>query len=65
MTRPRKRPYLKIRRWTWLNDDGSKTPGVALHKTGEVLAHLTPEEARAVADKLHDYADQTEQELPQ
>lgn len=57
-----KRPYLKIRRWTWLNVDGSRTPGLAFHQAGKVLAHLTPAEARAVADKLHDYADRIEQE---
>jgi hypothetical protein len=29
----------------------------------KVLAHLTPGEARVMADQLHDYADQTEQEV--
>lgn len=60
--KPQKRPYLKIRRWTWLSEDGSKTPGLALHHAGKVLAHLTPTEARAMADKLHDYADKLDQE---
>lgn len=58
----KKRPYLNIRRRTWAHEDGSLTPGLALHQAGKVYAHLTADEARAMADKLHDYADRIEQE---
>lgn len=57
-----KRPFLTIRPYTWKTPDGTETPGVSLKHGGQVKAHLTPAEARAMADKLHDYADQTEQE---
>lgn len=57
-----KRPYLNIRRRTWAHEDGSLTPGIALHQAGKVYAHLTADEARAMADKLHDYADQLDKD---
>lgn len=47
----------------WVDrDTGDRVPGVALMHGPKVLAHMTPDEARAMADKLHDYADHIEQE---
>lgn len=51
------RPYVKARRWAWLDADGSSTPGVALMQGRTVRAHLTPAEARSLADQLHDLVD--------
>ncbi|GAA1109967.1 hypothetical protein [Arthrobacter flavus] len=61
------RPYIKARPWTWRDRDGNQTPGVALMHGGSVKAHLTPNEARALADRLHDLTDAAgnpEQPLP-
>ena len=57
-----RRPFLEIRRYTWKAKDGTETPGVALKFGNQVKAHLTPAEARTMADKLHDYADRAESE---
>lgn len=56
------RPLAKVRKRDWLDHDGTRTPGIALMFGPKVLAHMTPDEARAMADKLHDYADQIQQE---
>lgn len=56
------RPYLIIRPWGWRAEDGTNIPGIGLMYGTKVRAHLTPKEAREMADKLHDLADQTEQE---
>lgn len=55
-----RRPYLTVKPYTWRGAYGDRTPGVALKHGGQIRAHLTPDEARAMADQLHDYADQTE-----
>lgn len=52
------RPYLKPRNWAWKAPDGTGTPGVGLFHGQYLKAHLTPTEARKLADKLHDMADQ-------
>lgn len=52
-----RRPYLKLMPHTWKAKDGTRTPGMALKYCGLVRAHLTPDEARTLADKLHDLAD--------
>lgn len=51
------RPYLKPRRWTWKDADGSETPGLGLMRGQSVRAHLTWTEARTLADKIHDLCD--------
>ncbi|ALG29712.1 hypothetical protein AOZ07_12460 [Glutamicibacter halophytocola] len=56
------RPQAKLHKRPWLFKDGTSTPGIALMHRHKVLAHMTPAEARAIADKLHDYADQLEQD---
>ncbi len=61
------RPYVKARPYTWLTPDGTGTPGVALMQGKTVRAHLTADEARNLADKLHDLTDAAgnpEQPLP-
>lgn len=51
------RPYIKARSWTWHDADGTSTPGVALMQGRTVRAHLTPAEARTLADRIHDLTD--------
>lgn len=51
------RPYVKALPWTWRDADGSSTPGVALMQGRTVRAHLTPAEARTLADRIHDLTD--------
>jgi hypothetical protein len=55
-----RRPYVKVRRWEWRDADGIKTPGVGILRGQAVVAHLTPDEARRMADRLHDMADAAE-----
>jgi hypothetical protein len=52
-----KRPYIKVRRYTWLEADGTGTPGVGLFQGNTIKAHLTPAEATRLADRLHDLTD--------
>lgn len=55
-----RRPFLTAKPYTWKAADGTRIPGVALKHGGLTRAHMTPAEAREMADKLHDLADQTE-----
>jgi len=59
-TSPTRRPFLKARYWTWRDPDANTTPGVGFFTGKQIQAHLTPAEARTLADKLHDMADQIE-----
>lgn len=52
------RPKAKITKRTWVDKDGTRTPGVAIMHAGKVLAHMNAVEARALADRIHDLADQ-------
>lgn len=53
------RPSLNVRNWIWKDKARNETPGIGLLTwAGQLKAHLTPDEARALADKLHDMADQ-------
>lgn len=58
--RPGFRPTAKIRKYTWLDKDQSRTPGIAIMHAGKVLAHMSAEEAHSLAYKIHDLADQLE-----
>lgn len=51
-----RRPYLTARPYTWKSKD-TETPGIGLMYGGQIRAHLTPEEARTLADRLHDLVD--------
>ena len=53
----RRRPFVTAKKWAWLEDGGKRTPGIGLMRGGTVSAHLTPAEARTLADRLHDLAD--------
>jgi hypothetical protein len=55
-----KRPFVKVRNWTWKDQERQATPGLALWGKNGLTAHLTCTEARTLADKLHDMADQLE-----
>lgn len=52
------RPFMKARYWTWRDYARTETPGIGLFSGNQIQAHLTPTEARDLADKLHDMADQ-------
>lgn len=56
------RPKVKVRPRVWKNGDGTELPGVAIYGGAGLQAHLTPNQARAMADRLHDLADQLEKE---
>lgn len=56
------RPQAKLQKRPWLDKDGTRTPGIALMHGAKVIAHMTAAEARAIADKLHDYADQLDKD---
>ncbi|BCW76262.1 hypothetical protein [Arthrobacter sp. NicSoilB11] len=57
MTTP---PFLKPRFWEWKDQNGTGTRGVGLFRGADLKAHLTPAQARTLADKLHDMADRIE-----
>lgn len=59
---PAWRPSASAKKYNWLTPNGETIPGIALMHRHKVLAHMTPAEARAIADKLHDYADQLEKD---
>jgi len=54
------RPFAKVRMWTWKHQDRSETPGIGIFHGNRIQIHLTPTEARDMADKLHDMADHIE-----
>ncbi|MDQ0824308.1 hypothetical protein QFZ60_000481 [Arthrobacter sp. B2I5] len=54
------RPKVYTRLWAWKDADRNETPGVGLFRGQDLQAHLTPGEARTLADKLHDLADRAE-----
>lgn len=51
------RPTVQPRPYAWKAKDRSETPGIALWGKNGLTAHLTPLEARILADRLHDLAD--------
>ncbi|WPU08083.1 hypothetical protein SMD14_13005 [Pseudarthrobacter oxydans] len=59
------RPYLVPRMWSWKDTERNTTPGIGLFRGQELKAHLTPDEARALADKLHDMADNLQDTIEQ
>jgi len=62
-----RRPYVKARPYTWLAPDGSGTPGIGLFNGHHLKAHMTADEARTLADRIHDLVDAAgnpEQPLP-
>lgn len=52
------RPQAKLFKRPWLDKDGTRTPGIALMHGAKVIAHMTPAEARSIAEQLLRYADQ-------
>ncbi|MGO2779708.1 hypothetical protein [Glutamicibacter arilaitensis] len=56
------RPSASAKKYNWLTPNGETIPGIALMHRHKVLAHMTPVEARAMADKLLDYADKIDTE---
>lgn len=51
-----KRPYVKVRKYSWKDRSGEIIPGVSLWGRN-LVAHLTYDEARSLADRLHDLVD--------
>ncbi|NVM94762.1 hypothetical protein [Arthrobacter wenxiniae] len=54
------RPRARARCWAWRYPDGTELPGIGLFTNNILQAHLTPAQARTMADRLHDLADQIE-----
>ncbi|MBE4716760.1 hypothetical protein [Pseudarthrobacter sp. AB1] len=52
-----RRPYVTAKPYVWKDAAGVATPGIALMQGAKVRAHLTADEARTLADTLHDMAD--------
>lgn len=52
----RRRPYAKVYPYTWMHGD-QPTAGIVFRNGFRPFLHVTPEEARQLADKLHDMAD--------
>lgn len=47
----------------WVDrETGDRVPGIALMHGAKVVAHMTPEEAKAMAEQLLRYADQLEKD---
>ncbi|MFE4078527.1 hypothetical protein [Paenarthrobacter sp. YIM B13468] len=51
-----RRPYVKVRKYCWKDRSGEIIPGVSLWGRN-LVAHLTYDEARHLADRLHDLVD--------
>ena len=56
------RPSAHAKKYNWQTPNGQTIPGIAIMHRHKVLAHMTPVEARAMADKLREYADQLEKD---
>ncbi|RBL99395.1 hypothetical protein C1H84_15550 [Glutamicibacter soli] len=55
-------PYIgSVRIQEWITKDKQRINGIQLRGAWGLAAHLTPGEARTLADTLHDLADQLEQ----
>ncbi|MFJ6453781.1 hypothetical protein [Paenarthrobacter sp. NPDC091669] len=50
------RPHIRARKYAWKDKAGNETPGISLWGRN-LAAHLTYDEARRLADKLHDLVD--------
>ena len=50
------RPRIRARKYIWRDQSGNETPGISLWGRN-LAAHLTYDEARHLADKLHDLVD--------
>lgn len=59
------RPFAQVRNWTWKHQDRSETPGIGIFHGNRIQIHLTPAEARAMADRLHDMADRIDAQATQ
>lgn len=60
-----KKPQVRVMQRRWVDKTTQeRSEGVAVvNKTdGKTLAHLTPAQARAMADRLHDLSDALEQQ---
>ena len=57
------RPYIgSIRRFNWLSrTTGNYIPGIGLWHGKQLMAHLTPTEAKQLADRLVDLAELIEE----
>jgi hypothetical protein len=56
-----KPPKLRIRVWTWDRGTPREIPGIGLYGPGgQVIAHLSYQQAREAADRIHDFCDKAE-----
>ena len=59
------KPHVRVIRRRWVDKaTQARSEGIAVvnKADGKTLAHLTPTQARAMADRLHDLSDQLEQQ---
>lgn len=56
-----RRPYATLIPYTWMRDS-HQTPGILFRHGTRPLLHVTADEARTLADNLHDMADRIEAE---
>ena len=57
------RPFVTTQSRAWVDrETGDRVPGIALMHGAKVVAHMTPEEAKAMAEQLLRYADQLEKD---
>lgn len=55
------RPYLsKVHTWYWKDQHGNSTPGVILRRGDKIVAHLKPEEALELSNRLVDLTEELE-----
>lgn len=57
---PNFRPYARIRKHIWRDQNGQEVPGIALYHGERIVIHMTPAEALQIADKLVDLAERIE-----
>lgn len=58
-------PRVGVRPWVWRMPGEPDRPGLGLFRGARFLLHLTHDQARTLADQLHDHADDFEQPLIQ
>lgn len=56
-----RRPYAKVTPYTWMNGD-QPTAGIVFKHGAKPFLHVTTDEARTLADRLHDMADKIDAE---
>lgn len=59
-----KHPYVSVRPWVRRTPGEPDVPGLGVFRLARMVIHLTHDEARTLADQLHDSVDQVDKEAP-